>query len=83
MHPVRAGEEISIYYGERPNSHLLVFQGFVAERHCADVLVVPFSVPNDDPLFKMKKLFLSRRNADTNLVGSFSSCWYCSSSFCS
>ena len=46
---VKKGEQIYIIYGERPNSKLFTYQGFVVPNLSTDKVRVPFSMPVPPP----------------------------------
>lgn len=65
MGPVKAGQQIFIYYGNRPNSKLFLFSGFVAKDHKTDYVEVLFygdtKADENDPIRKIKKMTLANR----------------------
>lgn len=62
---VLKGEQIYMSYGIRPNSELFLFSGFVTDSMDIDEVQVTLSVDTSDPLFRMKKLFLSKLDLKT------------------
>lgn len=62
MEEVSKGQPIFLHYGNRPNSKLFLFSGFVADNNPYDIFEfdLPFSV--EDPLVKIKRLLLSKLN---------------------
>jgi hypothetical protein len=63
MEDVKKGDQIYIYYGDRPNSELFVYSGFVYENHSSDAVKLTFSLdPDNDTLFPMRKLFVTKRS---------------------
>lgn len=61
MHDVKEGGQIFIYYGNRPNSELFVYQAFVYDEHKTDSMQLPASLEDNDPLMKLKQLMLMKR----------------------
>ena len=62
MRDFEEGEEFRIYYGSRPNSELLIYSGFVMKpgENSDDFVKFPQELPEDDPLFGIKKLILTK-----------------------
>jgi histone-lysine N-methyltransferase SETD3 len=59
------GTQVRVFYGERPNSQLALYQGFVAQDNAHDVLVVPVVLDEADALYKLRKLLLGKRGFST------------------
>ncbi|KAK7074955.1 Histone-lysine N-methyltransferase setd3 [Halocaridina rubra] len=56
---IRAGEEFTIYYGQRSNSDLFLHNGFVATDNSNDSLAIKLGVSKNDPLHDEKVALLS------------------------
>mmetsp|Transcript_19887 Transcript_19887/g.35483 ORF Transcript_19887/g.35483 Transcript_19887/m.35483 type:complete len:498 (-) Transcript_19887:131-1624(-) len=62
MADVKEGNQIFIYYGNRPNSKLFLFSGFVAEDHKTDYVEVLCSQDDSkSPVAKIRMMMLSNR----------------------
>lgn len=61
MKPVKKGEQIYIYYGDRTNWKLFVFSGFVYEAHPNDAVEFLYGMTPEDPLLKLKMSMLAKR----------------------
>jgi len=51
---INAGEEIFVYYGNKPNSNFFQFYGFVIENNENDEVILEISPLSDDPLISLK-----------------------------
>jgi len=60
MEPVSKGQPIYLHYGNRPNSKLFVFSGFVADDNPYDTFEFDLALAPDDPLLKIKRLLLGK-----------------------
>lgn len=62
MEAVKKGEPIYIHFGDRPNSKLFIFSGFVFDEHATDSVEFTLSLPDaeKDPLHKLRQLLLSK-----------------------
>ncbi|XP_066981550.1 actin-histidine N-methyltransferase [Macrobrachium rosenbergii] len=56
---VKAGEEFTIYYGQRPNYDLFLYNGFVEKDNTSDSLAIKLGVSKNDPLHDEKVALLS------------------------
>jgi len=79
--PVKAGSQIFIFYGPRPNSELVLFSGFMVDSNPHDSILLNVSslLPVEgDPISAIRSLFRTQRKLDkTELVLSlndFESC---------
>ncbi|KAF0697778.1 Aste57867_11571 [Aphanomyces stellatus] len=65
MTSFNAGDEITICYGPRPNSDLLIYSGFsvAINPHDRVPLLVALRPPHEDPLRKIRLLLLEKRGA--------------------
>uniref|UniRef100_A0A7S2RJB8 protein-histidine N-methyltransferase n=1 Tax=Mucochytrium quahogii TaxID=96639 RepID=A0A7S2RJB8_9STRA len=70
MEDFKQGEQFSIFYGERSNSELLVYSGFVLEPGCNayEKVKVPFKLDESDPLYKLRNLLLKKTNMESWLT---------------
>jgi hypothetical protein len=58
---VARGEQVYVYYGQRPNSMLFMYQGFVASDNAFDDMVIPLPpLAPEDPFLKVKRMLLSK-----------------------
>jgi len=55
MRDFKKGEQVYIFYGERPNSELLLFSGFVFPNNACDALKLRVSLIEDDEASRQKK----------------------------
>jgi hypothetical protein len=51
---VKSGDQIYVYYGDRPNSKLFLHQGFVVDGHSSDITEVLLKPDAADPLIKIR-----------------------------
>jgi len=68
MEDVRKGDSIFLYYGDRPNSQLFLYQGFVYEKHKTDRTEIILTLDSNDPLFKVKNLLLTKKLLQSSQV---------------
>jgi len=61
MATVKKNDPIYIYYGDRANTQLFLYQGFVYDNNRNDVYKFPVRLSDKDPLFKLKRLLLSKQ----------------------
>lgn len=59
---VKAGDPIYICYGNRPNSKLLLFQGFILDPHPDDTYEFTIQLDDSHPLAKLQRMLLTRAN---------------------
>ena len=61
---IKKNQAIYIYYGDRSNAKLFLFNGFVINNHPKDYITITLSLNTliKDPLYKLKKLLLSKLN---------------------
>ncbi|KAG8226273.1 hypothetical protein J437_LFUL004830 [Ladona fulva] len=60
LRPFPRGSQIFIFYGSRPNSDLLVHNGFVFPNNEHDTLALKLGVSKGDPLYPLKTALLSK-----------------------
>eukprot|EP00041_Stephanoeca_diplocostata_P029746 m.886023 g.886023 ORF g.886023 m.886023 type:complete len:553 (+) comp23623_c1_seq8:168-1826(+) len=70
MADVEAGEQIFMFYGERPNAELLVYSGFVMQDNPHDYMVIKLGIGKNDPLAALKQQLLGALGIPSN--GDFS-----------
>ncbi|OQR81812.1 histone-lysine N-methyltransferase setd3-like isoform X2 [Thraustotheca clavata] len=68
MHDFDEDEEITIFYGPRANSELLVYSGFCLDSNTFDRIVVELTFANDDPLQKIRSLLLNKRKKEMTIT---------------
>ncbi|KAI3658696.1 hypothetical protein MP638_004565 [Amoeboaphelidium occidentale] len=57
-----SGKEFTMSYGQRSNSELLIYSGFIDKENTNNYLNMILSLPPKDPLFEIKRNFLSNLN---------------------
>lgn len=60
MKPMKAGEQAYMNYGARPNSELLLQQGFVPNNNPSDYILFPMTLLASDSLREVKKQALTK-----------------------
>jgi len=61
MAAVGPGDQVRIYYGERPSSELVIYQGFIPDGpNGHDTVALQVPVASDDPLLPLKNALLRR-----------------------
>lgn len=60
MEDVTKGSPIFLYYGDRPNSKLFVYQGFVFTDNKNDFLELRLKLDTNEPLYKIRTLILMK-----------------------
>lgn len=61
---INAGEEIYVYYGNKPNSNFFQFYGFVIEDNENDEVILKFSINPDDKLRTEKMEILKKSSSE-------------------
>ncbi len=59
---IKPGEEIFVYYGNKPNSNFLQFYGFVIENNDNDEVTLDVSIDPKDPLKELKADMLEKES---------------------
>ncbi len=59
---IKAGEEIFVYYGNKPNANFFQFYGFVLENNACDVIQLKVDFSTVDPLGALKAELLDKPN---------------------
>lgn len=54
MADFKKDEQVFIFYGSRPNAHLLLYNGFVYPENLCDTYAIKLGVSKSDPLFTLK-----------------------------
>ena len=60
MKKFESGDDVTIFYGMRPNSELLLFSGFVQPNNEYDTYAIPLPLRRSDPLHPLKKRVLEK-----------------------
>lgn len=68
MKGMKAGEQAYMNYGARPNSELLLQQGFVPNSNPADYVLFPMTLPASDALRDAKQAALTKAGMSFELV---------------
>jgi len=63
---IKAGEEIYVYYGNKPNSSFLLFYGFVVEDNVNDDVTLNCSRVGGDALKELKQELVGRKYLECN-----------------
>ena len=58
--PVKMGEEITIFYGSRPTSELVLYNGFFIDENPHDYLSLKLGISKGDPLYDIRNALLVR-----------------------
>jgi len=55
MNDIKKGEQIKIFYGNRPNRELLIYQGFIMDNNNADNVKLALNFSKEDPSYNERK----------------------------
>jgi len=55
MSDIKKGDQIKIFYGNRPNRELLIYQGFIIDNNNADNVKLAINFNKDDPSYNERK----------------------------
>lgn len=58
LHALKAGDEITIYYGPKCNSELLDYYGYIIPSNPNDCVHIEVDIKESDPLAHAKKILL-------------------------
>lgn len=65
MRDFKTGSQVFMHYGDRSNANLLVYSGFVEDRHTSDYLLIKLGVGKGSSLYGLKTTLLSNLGIPT------------------
>lgn len=60
MRDFKEGDPVTIFYGTRPNSELLLFSGFLQPNNVYNKMIIPLAIRRTDPLYNLKLRILEK-----------------------
>jgi len=67
MEPVKAGDEILIHYGPRPNSELVIYNGFFYQNNSHDVVKMKLCLSKSDPNHEIRQKLITKLGLEDSL----------------